>query len=162
MKLSSILVGLSITLSEGLLFLIWEPLTEFFETDPSQLGTDQEVAGFSGIWGIFFVVFFCMFYINVSLVWVLERASKAIMLCALDECRHDRAKLTHAPPELKAMLRSYMQKKGLFPSMFKNFVVWALFCGAGCGLGMLQADRQIDAASATFALTAAMVIAVVA
>jgi hypothetical protein len=161
-KLSSILVGLSITLSEGLLYLIWVPLTEFFKTDPSQLGTDQEVGGFSGIWGIFPVVFFCMFYINVSLVWVLERASKAVMLCALDECRHDRAKLTHAPPELKAMLRNYMQKKDMFPSMIKNFIVWALFCGAGYGLAMLQADEQIDAASATFGLTAAMVIAIVA
>ena len=169
-KLTFLLVGLSIALSEGLIYLMWKPLTDFFAKDIAQLtsigswfptdlcvrGTERCVSD-----GIFFVVFFCVLYINILLVWVLERASKTIMLCALDECRHDPAKLTHAPLELKAMLRDYMHKRQQFPSMLKTGFILALFCGVGYGLGLLQAAGSIDSVQATSALLAAMVAAIV-
>ena len=170
-KLTLLLVGLSITLSETVIYLIWEPLTDFFAKDFAQLGsidswfpTDLCVRGTERCVsdGMFFVVFFCMLYINISIVWVLERASKTIMVCALDECRHDGAKLSHAPLELKAMLRDYMHKKQQFPSMVKNGFVLAVFCGVGYGLGLLQADGSVGSFPATWTLIAAMVAAIVA
>ena len=68
-----------------------------------------------------------MLYIIISLLWVLQRASKTIMLCALDEMKHDPDRLTHAPPELRAMLRQYMGKRLALPSLWWSWFVMLMF-----------------------------------
>ena len=94
-------------------------------------------------WGLYFIFFFCVVYLSLCIIWVLERGSKTILVCALDELANTPLQIQYAPPELRAMMVQYQQVKGKFPSTTRTIAVMS---GLGYAIyGLVELDGEIPA-----------------
>lgn len=166
-QLACILVSGACVLSAWLMEIAWEPLKAHFgatATSSSYSGglflcTDQyrceELE--KGIKG---VCFFCMLYLCISMIWVLERASSTINVCMFDEMCHDPERLTHAPVELKKRMKEYMTAKNTVPSVFWDAFVLLIWGAASAGLTVLFIEEKIPPEPYRIALVVLMALAI--
>ena len=146
-KLTGILVSGAFTLSACLMNFAWIPMKKYFGglylcSAPSTCSA-VEVDTLSEF-GIKGVCYFCMFYLCISMIWVLQRASSTVTVCVLDEVCHDPKHLTHSPPEMKEKITEYLKVKSKTPSILWNIIVMFLWAAASLGVTSLNISGEIS------------------